>query len=118
MIYRVDFSLGKLNLKIFEIYFHYYDLNYQRQLAESWGYADGKRLAVEKFMQAYYRWASTIGQLNEILIQHFEQAILRSDSKDTINRIDDNFVNKNGYLELYPPQFLLYRCESETKNFS
>ena len=74
--------------------------DYQRQLAESWGYSDGNRLAVEKFMQTYYRWALTIGRLNEILVLHFEQAILQTKTKDLIKKIDDYFINRNGYLDL------------------
>ena len=74
--------------------------DYQRQLAESWGYTDGNRLAVEQFMQAYYRCAFAIGRLNEMLVLHFEQAILQTKTKDLIKKIDDCFINKNGYLDL------------------
>ncbi len=74
--------------------------DYQRQLAEAWEYTDGNRLAVEKFMQTYYRWALAIGQLNEILVLRFEQAILRTKTKKLISRIDADYVNINGYLDL------------------
>ena len=36
---------------------------YQRELAELWGFKDEKNLAVEQFMQVYYRWALALGQL-------------------------------------------------------
>ena len=34
---------------------------HQRTLAELWGFKDGERLAVEQFMQTYYRWAPSWG---------------------------------------------------------
>ena len=54
--------------------------DHQRELAAMWGFEDGDKLAVEQFMQVYYRWALALGQLNEVLIQNFDQAILRQDS--------------------------------------
>ena len=73
--------------------------DHQRELAELWGFQDGDKLAVEQFMQVYYRWALALGQLNEVLIQNFDQAILRSDTANDIQVINDRFQVRNGYLE-------------------
>ncbi|MCB1676506.1 MAG: [protein-PII] uridylyltransferase [Halioglobus sp.] len=73
--------------------------DHQRELAELWGFEDGDKLAVEQFMQAYYRWALALGQLNELLIQNFDQAILRQDMPDDIRVIDQRFQVRNGYIE-------------------
>ena len=73
--------------------------DHQRTLAELWGFKDDKRLAVEQFMQTYYRWALSLGQLNEVLIQNFDQAILRADQADDIRIINERFQLSSGYVE-------------------
>lgn len=53
--------------------------DYQRQLAMLFGYLDtDKRLAVEQFMKRYYRVVTSLSELNDVLLQHFEQALLAS----------------------------------------
>ena len=74
--------------------------DHQRELAELWGLKDGKKLAVEKFMHVYYRWALDLGQLNEVLIQNFDQAILRQTRQDDIQILNERFQLRNGYLEV------------------
>ena len=73
--------------------------DHQRELAKLWGFEDGDKLAVEQFMQTYYRWALALGQLNEVLIQNFDQAILRAGTEDEIIVLNDNFQTRNGYIE-------------------
>ena len=38
-----------------------------------WNSEGGKGMGVEQFMKVYYRWALSLGQLNEVLIQNFDQ---------------------------------------------
>jgi [protein-PII] uridylyltransferase len=73
--------------------------DHQRTLAELWGFKDGNRLAVEQFMQTYYRWALALGHLNEVLIQNFDQAILHADTADKIQVINERFQLRSGYVE-------------------
>ncbi len=73
--------------------------DHQRQLAALWGFEDGNKLAVEQFMQTFYRWALALSQLNEVLIQNFDQAILHADTADDVSVLDDSFQICNGYLE-------------------
>ncbi len=73
--------------------------DHQRELAALWGLVDGDKLAVEQFMQTYYRWALSLGQLNEVLIQNFDQAILRQDMEDDISILNERFQVRNGYIE-------------------
>jgi [protein-PII] uridylyltransferase len=73
--------------------------DHQRELADLWGLKDGDRLAVEQFMQTYYRWALALGQLNEVLIQNFDQAILRQNQEDDISFLNERFQIRNGYIE-------------------
>ncbi|MEM9253964.1 MAG: [protein-PII] uridylyltransferase [Pseudomonadota bacterium] len=73
--------------------------DHQRELAALWGLQDGDKLAVEQFMQVYYRWALALGQLNEVFMQNFDQTILRGDLGDDIREVDADFQVRNGYIE-------------------
>jgi len=73
---------------------------HQRELAGMFGYEDSDmRLAVEQFMQHYYRCALALGQLNEVLMQHFDQVILRAETPEEVVEINGNFQIRNGYIE-------------------
>ncbi|MFK7830824.1 MAG: [protein-PII] uridylyltransferase [Congregibacter sp.] len=72
--------------------------DHQRELAKMWGFTDGDKLAVEQFMQLYYRWALALSQLNEVLMLGFDQAVLQAGNPDTIIAIDDYFEICNGYV--------------------
>jgi [protein-PII] uridylyltransferase len=74
--------------------------DHQHELAALWGFVDGERLAVEQFMHTYYRWALALSRLNEMLIQYFDQAILRGDTEDEVRRLNDRFEVRNRYLEV------------------
>src|SRR4030095_17173260 len=51
--------------------------DHQIKLAQSFGYEDGAyTLAVEQFMQRYYRNVMDVMLLNELLLQLFREAIL------------------------------------------
>jgi len=73
--------------------------DHQRELARLWGFEDGNRLAVEQFMKVYYRWAGALGQLNDVLIQNFDQAILHADAEDVVEILNGRFQIRNGYIE-------------------
>jgi [protein-PII] uridylyltransferase len=54
--------------------------DYQRALAKRFGYTDQPHtLAVEQFMQRYYRTILELGRLSEMLLQLFQEAILLED---------------------------------------
>ncbi|HEY3699979.1 MAG TPA: [protein-PII] uridylyltransferase [Spongiibacteraceae bacterium] len=74
--------------------------DHQRTLAKMFGYEDtSTRLGVERFMQVYYRWALALGELNEVLMQHFDEAILRATEAENILELNPRFRVRNGYLE-------------------
>ncbi len=73
--------------------------DHQRELAGLWGFEDGDTLAVEQFMHLYYRWAGALGQLNDVLIQNFDQAILHAGIEDDIEILNERFQVRNGYIE-------------------
>jgi [protein-PII] uridylyltransferase len=81
--------------------------DHQRELASIWGFEDGDKLAVEQFMQVYYRWALALGQLNEVLIGYFDQAILRPDTAHDIQVLNERFQVRNGYIEVRDPALFI-----------
>lgn len=79
--------------------------NYQRQVAELFGYTDSKaNRAVEQLMKSYYRAAMVISMLNEILLQYFDETILCAEECSTITPINSRFQLRNHYLEATHPQ--------------
>ncbi|MBU2098082.1 MAG: nucleotidyltransferase domain-containing protein, partial [Gammaproteobacteria bacterium] len=73
----------------------------QRELAALFGYQDdNKSLAVEKLMQEYYRAVATLRELNDVLLQHFDEAILRAGEKADVTRINNRFQIRNNYIEV------------------
>lgn len=74
--------------------------DYQRTLAERFGYTDqDHNLAVEQFMQRYYRTVMELNRLNEMLLQLFQEAIILKCHLDPPLPINKRFQARNGYLE-------------------
>jgi [protein-PII] uridylyltransferase len=74
---------------------------HQRQLATQFGYTDARaNLAVEQFMQSYYRVVVQMQRLNEMLLQLFEEAILLDNELGDPTPINRRFQARNGYLEV------------------
>lgn len=75
--------------------------DHQRQAALAFGHEDSDaNLAVEQFMKRYYRVALAISVLNEMLLQLFDEAILRGDRQDEVTPLNRRFQVRNGYLEV------------------
>ncbi|HEY5808060.1 MAG TPA: [protein-PII] uridylyltransferase [Povalibacter sp.] len=74
--------------------------DHQIKLAQMFGYEDATyTLAVEQFMQRYYRTAMDVSLLNEMLLQLFREAIL-SDANVTPVPVNPRFQIRNEYLEI------------------
>jgi len=75
--------------------------DYQRALAAEFGFVDQEHsLAVEQFMQHYYRTAIRVERLNERLLQLFEEAILLENQPAEILNINKRFQARNGFIEV------------------
>lgn len=75
--------------------------DFQQDLARRFGYCDeDNNLAVEQFMQRYYRTVIELEQLNETLLQLFREAILFKDSTQPPEIINSRFQVLNGYIEV------------------
>lgn len=78
--------------------------DYQREISAMFGFSDDERgLAVEKFMQVYYRWAMIVSGLNDMLIQLFDDAIVRACEAEVVLKINPRFRLRNGYIEAANP---------------
>ncbi|MFQ5994222.1 MAG: [protein-PII] uridylyltransferase [Acidiferrobacterales bacterium] len=74
--------------------------DHQRVLAQQTGYVDRPgSLAVEQFMKRYYRTIKELSLLNEILLQHFHEAIL-SRGKTKIKPINRRFRVRSNFIEV------------------
>ena len=76
--------------------------DHQRELAKRFGYRDSDgQLAVERFMHDYYRHVLLLREVNDILLQHFEEAILGAGArkKPRIEPINARFRIHNDYIE-------------------
>jgi len=73
--------------------------DYQIKVAKLLGYEDASyTLAVEQFMQRYYRTVMELSRLNEMLWQLLEEVIfLNTDA--VVAPMGENFNARNGYLE-------------------
>lgn len=79
--------------------------DYQRALAHQFGFCDGAHdLAVEQFMQQYYRTVQELNRLNEMLLQLFREAILLHDHIGPPVPINKRFQARSGYLEASSPE--------------
>ncbi len=75
--------------------------DHQRSLAALLGYKDSDaKLAIERFMQKYYRVVMSISELSDLVGQHFAEVILwEGDSGDAIP-LNSRFLLRDGYLEV------------------
>ncbi|WP_028299187.1 [protein-PII] uridylyltransferase [Oceanospirillum beijerinckii] len=74
--------------------------DHQRTLAELFGYVDNdERLAVEQFMRRYYRVVMSLTELNDVLMQHFDDAILQSQHVAEIVPLNKRFQIVNRKIE-------------------
>ncbi|MDT8320459.1 MAG: [protein-PII] uridylyltransferase [Xanthomonadales bacterium] len=74
--------------------------DHQAEIAKRFGFEDSANsLAVEKFMQLYYRTVMRLERLNESLLQLFQEAFLPRGDDEPVD-LNENFRVRNGFLEL------------------
>jgi [protein-PII] uridylyltransferase len=78
--------------------------DYQKTIAQLLGYSSSQaEQAVERMMKDYYRTAMHISQLNEMLMQHFKEAILDHQQSHNIQPINADFQSHNDFIEVTAP---------------
>jgi len=74
---------------------------HQRKLADLLGYKDDqKSLGIEKLMKEYYQVVLNLRELNDVLLQLFDEEIIRSKERAKIRSINNRFQVRNNYLEV------------------
>lgn len=82
----------------------------QLQLAKLLGYTDADHnLAVEQFMQQYYRTVKRISRLNEMLLQLFQENILYPQDQEPPQPINARFQTRRGYIEVRHDKVFVHR---------
>lgn len=82
--------------------------DYQTGIARLLGYEDSDaKLAIERFMQKYYRVVMSIAQLSDLIIQHFEEVILADDEGTVTETINSRFQLHDGYIEATHPNVFI-----------
>ncbi len=75
--------------------------DYQTTLAKQFGHQDKENnLAVEQFMQRYFRTVIELARLNEMLLQLFQEAILYADDDESPVLLNKRFQVRKGFLEV------------------
>jgi [protein-PII] uridylyltransferase len=101
LLWRIRFALHRLTGRREDRLL----FDYQRTLADQFGFSDeGHNLAVEQFMQQYYRTVVELNRLNEMLLQLFQEAILLHDQIGPPQPISKRFQSRSGYLEVTHPR--------------
>lgn len=73
---------------------------YQRELATLFGYQNtNQNLAIEQFMHWYYRIVLALGELNDVLLQFLDEAILQKGNEKPITPINERFQLYDDYIE-------------------
>lgn len=95
-LWRVRFALHRLTGRCEDRLL----FDYQKQLAELFGYEVGENnLAIEQFMQKYYRTIMELERLNEMLLQLLRQEILYKPFFNRKKKLNDDFMVRNCYVE-------------------
>ncbi|MFT4058619.1 MAG: [protein-PII] uridylyltransferase [Legionella sp.] len=95
-LWRVRFALHCLAEKAEERL----SFAYQIKLAQFFGYQDKPySLAIEQFMKDYFKIIKSNRELNEMLLQWFDETIAQS-PKQQIVRLDNEFQLSNAYIEV------------------
>ena len=74
---------------------------HQRKLADVFGFKDDKKsLGIEKLMKRYYREVQVLRELNDVLLQLFDEEIIRSEERAKIKPINNRFQIRNNWIEV------------------
>jgi len=74
--------------------------DHQRNVAKIFGFESKDNTAIEKFMKQYYRTVRELNLLNEILLQHFQEAIIYARRREKIKPLNKRFNMRNDFLEV------------------
>ncbi|TAA43758.1 [protein-PII] uridylyltransferase [Corallincola spongiicola] len=90
---------------------------HQPQIAAALGYCDDGSAAVEKMMKRFYQTIRRVRELNDMLMQLFDQEILGSNNKAKLYPIDDDFQRRGEMLEIIDEKVFERRPEAMLELF-
>ncbi len=73
--------------------------DHQRKVAEKFGYVSENNSAIEEFMKRFYHITSELARLNEMLLQHFQEAIIYATRREKITSLNKRFQVRNNFIE-------------------
>lgn len=112
-LWRVRFALHMLAEKAEERL----SFDYQVKLSQVFGYQDQPHsLAIEQFMKDYFKVIKRNRELNEMLLQWFDETIVHH-QKQKIIRLDNEFQLSNQYIEVRHQRVFIQRPHSLLKLF-
>lgn len=96
ILWRFRFALhcllGRAENKLF--------FDHQKMLAAHFNYQDSKEsLGIEQLMKQYYLAAVEVSELNDMLLQHFDDEIVNKKKLKQVTPINNRFKLRKGYLE-------------------
>ncbi len=74
--------------------------DYQKHVAQVFGYQSDDNSGVELFMKMYFRTIKELSRLNEMLLQHFQEAIIYTKRRERIRSLNKRFQVRNDYIEV------------------
>ncbi len=74
--------------------------DYQGDVAKLLGFGDVGKAAVERMMKRFFRIIGRVAELNTMLLQHFDHAILKNDKEEVISTINDDFIVVDGLIKV------------------
>lgn len=85
--------------------------DFQSEVAKLLGYTGQRNEAVEQMMKVFYRTIHRVKELNEMLLQYFDEAILGNVATE-FHKIDDHFQIRGNKIEITTPDHFQENPES------
>ena len=90
--------------------------DFQSEVAKALGYTGERNEAIEQMMKAFYQTIHRVKELNEMLLQYFDEAIL-GNLNQNIENIDEHFQLRGRMIELKTPSLFSDKPEMILKLF-
>jgi [protein-PII] uridylyltransferase len=81
--------------------------DYQAAVASFMGFGNEGKKAVERMMKRFFRTIGRVVELNNMLLQHFEQAILKKHVNEKMISIDRDFYICDGLIKVHNPRLFM-----------
>ncbi len=81
--------------------------DYQAEVASLMGFGSEGKVAVERMMKRFFRTIGRVAELNNMLLQHFEQAILQEHLDEKMIPIDRDFYICNNLIKIHNPRLFM-----------